>query len=175
MEDDDCLIERVDDEYQPKSGYADHPVIEVSWYGAVAYCEWAGGRLPTEAEWAYAARGPEARVFPWGDEWDENRLNSVGAGPGDTTEVGSYPAGASWCGALDMAGNAWEWVADWYGDYPSGAQANPTGPSSGEYKRMRGGSWYDGRHRARCAYRYGSHPVNWYDYVGFRCARVSHE
>jgi formylglycine-generating enzyme required for sulfatase activity len=92
---------------------------------------------------------------------------------GDTSAVSSYPAGASWCGALDMAGNVWEWVADWHGYYPSERQVNPTGPSSGEYRGLRGGSWRYGRISARCAYRSGRHPVGRGGLIGFRCARVS--
>ncbi len=88
---------------------------------------------------------------------------------GDTTAVGSYPAGASWCGALDLAGNVWEWVADWYGDYPSGRQVNPTGPSSGEYRVVRGGAWLHGRVYARCAFRHGYRPHFSRHDLGFRC------
>jgi len=83
--------------------------------------------------------------------------------------VGSFPAGASWCGALDMAGNVWEWVADWYGEYPPGQQANPTGPVSGEYRVLRGGSWSDGREFSRCTARMRLSPEFWDDFLGFRC------
>ena len=160
----------------------DHPVVQVSWDDAQAYCEWAEARLPTEAEWEYAARGPEGRIYPWGDSFEGERLNYCDAncprewkdseyddGYALTAPVGSYPAGASWCGALDMAGNVWEWVADWYDDYPSGRQVNPAGPSSSTYRVLRGGSWFDSRHGARSAFRYGDIPDNRFNVIGFRC------
>jgi len=147
------------DPYYGNSTYDDYPVIYVTWYQAADYCA-------------------DGRTYPWGDGApDCSKANYRGVDGfcvGDTSAVGSYPAGASWCGALDMAGNVWEWVADWYGDYPSGRQVNPTGPSSGEYRVLRGGSWLDSRNHARCAFRnWGRILTHWYDHVGFRCARVS--
>ena len=188
LEDGDCLIERVSGEFRSRDGYADHPVIEVSWYGAAAYCEWVEGRLLTDAEWEYAARGPQGFIYPWGDEFDCSRGNFddeteiddyvVPGGEGcdgyvRTAPVGSFPSGASWCDALDMAGNVWEWVAGWYGDYPSGRQVNPTGPSSGEYRVLRGGSWDNGPNLVRGAYRFRYHPDDTDGNGGFRCARGS--
>jgi len=174
------------DSYYGDSDYDDYPVIQVSWHQARTYCAWAGGRLPTEAEWEYAARGPEGWVFPWGNEFDGTRLNycdvnctldwadeTVDDGYADTTPVGNYPGGASWCGALDMAGNVWEWVADLYGDYPSGRQVNPTGPSSGEYRGLRGGSLNNDTNSVRCSNRRRNAPTYRFSIVGFRCSNDS--
>jgi formylglycine-generating enzyme required for sulfatase activity len=182
LEDEKCLIEQVGGEYRPRSGYADHPVVEVSWHGAMAYCEWVGGRLPTEAEWEYAARGLEGGRFPWGNSFDSKRLNYCDAncnfewadetgndGYVGTAPVGSFPEGASWCDALDMAGNVWEWVADWYGSYSSEQQVNPTGVSSGEDRGLRGGSWYSHQRFVRTVHRGNLPPDTRDDGLGFRC------
>ena len=152
-----------------------HPVTQVSWDDAVAYCEWVGGRLPTEAEWEYAARGPESLVYPWGDEFEEAKGVFVGGEDGydQTASVGSYPSGASWVGAQDMAGNVWEWVQDWYGDYPLAAETlvNPTGPKSGSQRVLRGGSWVSSERNVRAAVRDGHDIIISYRdfYIGFRC------
>jgi formylglycine-generating enzyme required for sulfatase activity len=185
LESDGCLVEHVDGEFQPKSGYSDHPVVMVSWYGAAAYCRWAGGRLPTEAQWEYAARGPEGRLFPWGNEMDGTRLNYCDANcdlgylqPSDesfddgyvrSAPIGSYPAGASWVGALDMAGNVWEWAANWYEEYPSERQENPTGPSTGDRLVLRGGAWFSSWYEVRTAHRGKTHPYLTDIGFGFRC------
>ena len=170
------------DSYYGNSAYDDYPVVNVSWYSATAYCEWVGGRLPTEAEWEYAARGPEGNVYPWGDTFDGTRLNYCDANCGfgwsddtcddgyaGTAPVGTYPSGASWVGALDMSGNVWEWVADWYAHYPSEQRENPAGPVSGDRRVLRGGSWHFARGLARGTYRDWEFPGRFADHFGLRC------
>jgi formylglycine-generating enzyme required for sulfatase activity len=152
---------------------AGHPVICVDWSKAAAYCEWAGGRLPSEAEWEYAARGPQGNIYPWGDDAPTCELAGSGDCIGGTEPVGSFPDGASWCGALDMAGSVWEWVNDWYGEYPSAAQTNPTGPERGFNRGLRGGAWYDEPFYMRSAHRGANSPVSSYPGYGLRCVGAS--
>jgi formylglycine-generating enzyme required for sulfatase activity len=152
-----------------------HPVVHVSWEDAQAYCQYYGLRLLTEAEWEWAARGERASVYPWGDEWDVaqccNRHNQ-GAG-GRTFEVGHFPDGASWCRALDMAGNVMEWCSDWYARYPVGSARDPLGPIDGTYRVLRGGSWNQDATKLsfRCARRFSIDPTTRFADIGFRCAR----
>ena len=145
----------------------ENPVACVTWYEAEAYAKWRGGRLPTEAEWEYAARGPQALIYPWGNEFDSSRCNVVDSlGP---KPVGSYPTGVSWIGAFDMAGNVMEWVQDWVGPYSASATEDPTGAATGKVKVEKGGWWGSTLFVARSAYRHFEDPPEYGDFhIGFR-------
>jgi len=170
----------------------DHPVVEVTWNDAKAYADWAAVALPTEAQWEKAARGTDGRPYVWGDQWppppkvgnfadetaktkykDRTIITGYDDGYAETSPVGSFPAGASPYGCLDMAGNVWEWCADWYdaGYYARSPNRNPTGPASGRSRVLRGGSWVsDDRHILRAANRDINTPDDGSSYYGFRCS-----
>jgi formylglycine-generating enzyme len=179
-----------------------HPVKEVSWYGAACYCDWLslmeglepyyngqwsqipvprnpyaaeGYRLPTEAEWEYAAQWNDERSYPWGNDAPTCDLANFNNSPycvGWTAPVGSTLDGSSALGLHDMAGNLWEWCNDWHAGYTSGTQYDPTGPASGSYRVRRGGDWYLSAPILRCAYRYYSTPSNASYGIGFRLCRT---
>lgn len=168
---------------------SDHPVVQVSWDDAVAYCEWLAQlsgkayRLPSEAEWEKAARGPDGRIYPWGNEWDAQCCNTREGGKGDTMPVGTYPTGASPYGCLDMAGNVWEWTRSLWGEHVERLDFRyPYVPTDGRenleagdkiQRVLRGGSWFNDQDIARCAIRDLDYPDISHSNFGFRVVSPS--
>ncbi len=157
------------------NGKENHPVVNVSWDDAVAFCKWVEGDLPTEAQWEKAASWDDAkkikRVFPWSDVFDKDKCNSSELKIRDTTPVGKYsPQGDSFFGVGDMAGNVWEWCADWFDEnfYKNSPRENPRNDTQGQYRVLRGGSFDNVAPNARCAGRYGSRPDSFSSNRGFR-------
>jgi formylglycine-generating enzyme required for sulfatase activity len=163
--------------------YDDLPVVDISWEAADALAAWRGCRLPTEAEWEFAARGTDGRQYPWGDDPDLSKTNGDdGVGPFTVPDgskdgfaglapVGMFPEGASPFGVLDMAGNVWEWVEDWYAPYPDSAVTDYHGPDDGERKVLRGGSYIASMPNHRTFHRAYRPPTGFADDMGFRCVR----
>jgi formylglycine-generating enzyme required for sulfatase activity len=156
-------------------GRENHPINGVDWFQASAFCRWrSSAALPTEAQWEYAARGGDERPYPWGFDAPGSQLCWSGGGSfrTSTCPVRSFPAGASPAGLFDMAGNVWEWTADWMGDYTSGGSAaalNPTGPSTGAERVFRGGQWFSSVSSAVRTTSRGSADPSFRDFAGFRC------
>ncbi|HET9916243.1 MAG TPA: SUMF1/EgtB/PvdO family nonheme iron enzyme [Candidatus Binatia bacterium] len=174
FDDSDARVHQRNGEWTADAGFENNPVVEASWYGAVAFCRWAGRRLPTEAEWEKAARGSDGRKYPWGNEVPSGTRAHFGAGWNDLTPVGSFPQGASPYGMLDAAGNGWEWVSSAYRPYPYNAKDGREDLNKEIVRATRGGG-HDARieeltttHRGRHVSR---NPRAGHHNIGFRCAR----
>jgi formylglycine-generating enzyme required for sulfatase activity len=165
-------------DWSEQQDFPTRPVTGVSWYEAMAYAAWAGGTLPTEAQWERAAKGPgkEYKKYPWGNkEPGPDRANWGKTGLHHPSPVGVFPANSSEEGIYDLAGNVWEWCSDWFDEnyFKTSPPDNPKGPDSGKNKVVRGGAFYSDDYYIRCCDRYGFEPFIRNDYVGFRVVRVS--
>jgi iron(II)-dependent oxidoreductase len=173
IDDSDARIHRRAGEWRADPGYENHPVTEVSWYGAVAYCGWLRKRLPTEAEWEKAARGLDGRKFPWGDEAPDKNKAHFGGGWNDTRAVGSFPKGASPYGVLDMAGNGWEWVSSIYLPYPYNLLDGREDLERSDVRGTRGGGHDSSAEELTTTQRgrkVSRNPRSGHHNIGFRCA-----
>ena len=165
-------LHEVDGIWQPDPGYADHPVVEVTWYAAKTFCQWREARLPTEAEWEKAARDNDERRFPWGEEVSCAEANYRACGFDETQPITSYPTGISPYGVYNLAGNVSEWTADWYQPYPEEQVVNPKGTSASArgVKIVRGGSWYSSNMYLAAYHRNTEfEPTSSFSNLGFRC------
>lgn len=154
-------------------GMDEHPVVLVSWWQAIRYCRWLGARLPTEAEWEKAARGTDAREWAWGDEWEASRCNTFESARA-LAPVGRFsPSGDSCYGIADMSGNIWEWCSSLYDPYPYDAEDGREEQAAVDARVLRGGSWVQERHLARCATRHHAYPDDYGFTIGFRVAMSS--
>jgi formylglycine-generating enzyme required for sulfatase activity len=169
--------DRIQPAYWGDEDYNDsqQPVVGVSWYEAVAYCRWLGGktglpmRLPSEAEWEKAARGIDGRIYPWGDECDVSKCNVSETGIGKAAPVGKFsPQGDSPYGCTDMIGNVWEWTSTLYADCPYQSDDRREDPEAGGFRVRRGGCFFDDVRSARAACRHASLPNSCREYFGFR-------
>jgi len=158
------------EDWERQREFPSRPLVGVSWSEAAAYCRWKGGRLPTEAEWERAARGPQGFRYPWGNQPQlDPSFANYNVNVGHPTPVGLYPKGTTAEQLCDMLGNVWEWCEDWYGPYESRRISNPSGPKSGNQKTLRGGSWNDYSRNVRASLRLRYGPSYRDDIIGFRC------
>jgi formylglycine-generating enzyme required for sulfatase activity len=174
VDDADARVHRRDGKWQADAGFENHPVAEVSWHGAAAYCRWLNKRLPTEAQWEKAARGSDGRKYPWGNEAPDRTRAHFSAGWNDTRPVGSFPKGASPYGALDMAGNGWEWVSSLYLPYPYDPRDGREDMQRSDARGTRGGGHDSSAPELTTTHRgtnVSRNPRSGHHNIGFRCAR----